>query len=231
MSWRIGRHATTLVGSTCVGLLCAYYVQHSSQWDRAQRRFQHRQRIIDATRTESDGTMSNSESITALPSCDATTLTSSPPSKNMATSASTLTGNVVDAVLRDGNTVENVVVLLKGVFTHHDFLFHLKAHFKEQFTTNDDTVASLRQFVVDGILKDPFVSDQLIGVGKDLGTHLAEHPRVYPGPTLELLKDAALDALRTERFQKELTEALKEGGKHAVFFGGGPPVPQAPKSK
>nr|ACI15951.1 hypothetical protein [Bodo saltans] len=228
MSWTIGQYATTLVGSSCMGLLCAYYIQHSSQWERAQRQFLHSQKMVEATKVDEPRI---DMVITRDHGGEIVGTTSSPPpptSPNMATSASALTGNVVNAVLRDDNTTQNVVVLLKGVFTHHDFLFHLKTHFKEQFTTNDETVSSLKHFVVDGILKDPFVSDQLIGVGKDLGTHLREHPRVHPEPVLELLKNASLDALRSDRFQRELLDSLKEGGKHAVFFGSSPPA-ESPK--
>lgn len=200
MSRGSARIASAVVGSACVGITCSYL------WSR-----------IKVPRAESQhlsaGSTATNQQAPYPPISSNSSMTAS--------GGARLTQDVLDGILRDPRTTDGVVTLLKDVFTHEATLGALKQHFKWEFTENKATVGALNKFIVDDVVCDPFVAEQLIGIAKDLGKSLIEHPRVYPGASMELLGAAAMDALKTHRFEQDLTAALKEGGKYAAFFASG----------
>ena len=126
----------------------------------------------------------------------------------MSLSAHNLTQEVVDAVLRDGQTLVNVNALLKSAFTHDDVTAMLKNHFKAEFTENDAILRSLRGFIVGEVISDPWVAGRLIAMSKEMGEKLIKDPEIYPEKVLALIGEAALVALQTDQFRNDLHSAL-----------------------
>nr|CCC91114.1 conserved hypothetical protein [Trypanosoma congolense IL3000] len=121
-----------------------------------------------------------------------------------------LSSEVVDNVLiRNETSLMLVKNLVRDVLAHSAFLNHLKGYVIAEFTTNKETVSALRKFVVEDIIRDPWVSDELISMAKETGREIAGDPEVYPNLVLSLLADAAVEGLRTDTFVEALSFAVK----------------------
>ena len=123
--------------------------------------------------------------------------------------ASMLSTEVVHAVLNDENTVDLAVGLLAAVFKHREVLDATSTFFVNEFTENDETVANLKRFIVDKVLVDPWVYDELIHMSHHLGVTLTSDAEIWPGLSLELLKNSSLEALQSNEFNDNLKEAVR----------------------
>lgn len=156
--------------------------------------------------------------ISAATSSASSSSPSSPPPTTtpLSTSTAALTQSIVDAVLRDDQTLDLIITLVKDLFLHQDTVDALKAHFKAEFTVNEQTTNALKTFIWDDVILDPWVATKLIELSKDAGNNLIAHQNVYPGLSMELLGAAALEALNTAQFRKELRDALVDAARSVV---------------
>lgn len=126
-------------------------------------------------------------------------------------SASSLSSDVQQALVRDKNTLSLATNLVAEVFRSDQVLDALKDVFVTEFTENEATIASLKKFLVDDVISDPHVSETLIGFAKDAGLQLLAEPEIWPGRTVDMLKNAAIDGLFEEELLSAITKALKTG--------------------
>lgn len=154
--------------------------------------------------------------ISAATSSVSSSPSSPPPTTPLSTSTAALTQSIVDAVLRDDQTLDLIITLVKDLFLHQDTVDALKAHFKAEFTVNEQTTNALKTFIWDDVILDPWVATKLIELSKDAGNNLIAHQNVYPGLSMELLGAAALEALNTAQFRKELRDALVDAARSVV---------------
>ncbi|KAH9580120.1 hypothetical protein LSM04_008578 [Trypanosoma melophagium] len=133
-----------------------------------------------------------------------------------------LSSEVVDTVIfRDEESLKLLRGFVKKVFLHPDVVQDIKAYVNTEFTTNKDTVAALRKFVVEDIICDTWVADELISMAKETGKEIVRDPTIYPGLSLKLLADAAKEGLQTSTFK----DAVKSAVKNSIWqaFLGPPP--------
>ncbi|RNF25154.1 uncharacterized protein Tco025E_02302 [Trypanosoma conorhini] len=125
-------------------------------------------------------------------------------------SAVALSSEVVNTVLfRDEESLKLLRRFVKDVALHPDTVGVLKSHFKAEFTTNKETVATLRKFVVKEIICDQWVADELISMSKETGKEIIEDPTIYPELSLRLLASAAREGLQSRPFRQALRGALR----------------------
>ena len=126
-------------------------------------------------------------------------------------SASSLSSDVQQALVKDKNTLTLATNLVVEVFRSDQVLDALKDVFVTEFTENEATIAALKKFIVDDVINDPHVSETLIGFAQDAGLQLLTEPEIWPGRTVEVLKSAAIDGLFEEEVLAAVTKALKTG--------------------
>ncbi|KAG8348529.1 hypothetical protein TRVL_00618 [Trypanosoma vivax] len=130
-------------------------------------------------------------------------------------------GVVENVLLRDGELLKLLRRFVKNVATHSLLLDHLKKYAVTEFTANNETVASLRRFVVRDIVCDPWVADELINMVKEARRDIMEDRNIFPGLALQLLESAALEGLQEKVFNDALTSALQASLWKAFL---GPPI-------
>lgn len=116
----------------------------------------------------------------------------------------------VHGVLASDDTLGRVGDILVDAFQHPIVKAEIKSLLVNEFTENDVTIANLKQFIVDSVLKDEWVNDTLIEFAKSVGVGLIHDPSIWPKTTLELLKKATWDALQRSQFQEEVQLAFYE---------------------
>ena len=115
--------------------------------------------------------------------------------------------DLVISVFRDEETLAALTKLVVRTFTDSRVKAELQSFFKEQFTEDEQTVASLKKFLVTDVLGDAWVRDELLAFTAELGGGIANYEAVWPNQTLQTLGDAGLEALQTEEFQQRATAA------------------------
>ena len=126
-------------------------------------------------------------------------------------SASSLSNDVQHALMKDKGTTDHAINLVVEVFKSEQVLGALKDVFVSEFTENEATIAALKKFLLDDVINDPHVRDTLIGFAQSAGLQLLAEPDIWPGKTVDLLKNAAIDGLSDEEFLLAVLQALKAG--------------------
>ncbi|ORC90772.1 uncharacterized protein TM35_000071960 [Trypanosoma theileri] len=134
-----------------------------------------------------------------------------------------LSSEVVDTVIfRNEESLKLLRGFVKKVFLHPDVVHEIKTHVVSEFTTNKETVAALRKFIVEDIIRDTWVADELISMAKETGKEIVHDRTIYPDLSLKLLADATQEGLRTSTFKEALKSAVK-GSLWQAFLGPPPP--------
>eukprot|EP00758_Cryptobia_borreli_P014648 Tbor_TRINITY_DN5941_c1_g8::TRINITY_DN5941_c1_g8_i1::g.18950::m.18950 len=123
-------------------------------------------------------------------------------------SASTLVQDLNKSLV-EKETINLLVTLILDTFQHPKAVSALKELFVDEFTQNEETLGNLKKFILDDVIKDPWVSDELIRMSKEEGLSLIAEPDIWPGESLEILKNAALDGLVDQRMKDELISTVK----------------------
>lgn len=134
----------------------------------------------------------------------------------MVLEATAVSQDILVSVLQCDATINQASDLVVKAFQHPDTKEVLKDLFTEEFTENPATVGALKEFLVDKVLVDPWVHEELVGLSTELGQAIAANETIWPGKTLDLLRDASLDALQKEQLLDEVKVALRAAAGQVV---------------
>jgi hypothetical protein len=122
--------------------------------------------------------------------------------------ANALSQDLVIKVLGADQSLRLVSELLVKAARHPDFLRALSDFLRHVFIEDPRGKEALRKFLVDDVIRDPWVLEHLLKLVDRLGADIAADSAVWPAGTVDALRVAAMDALETDTFNEELWDAV-----------------------
>ncbi|CCW68143.1 unnamed protein product [Phytomonas sp. Hart1] len=133
-----------------------------------------------------------------------------------------LSSEVVKRTLSDSDFRRTSSQFGMKLLLHKDTLEALKAFAITEFTHDTSTRGSLRSFVINDIIRDPWVKEELIDLVKDVATDVKEDPEISRNRFLSCLRECTIASLHSPSLESDLKMKLTRASWEALI--GPPPI-------